>query len=387
MSRAHATAVLLLSALIAHAGAQTKPAAGDLRTYDGPYYVIHTDLDADAAREAEIRMTKMAEEYRARTKDFAKEVRGKLPFYLFKHERDYEAAGGAAGSAGLFDPNDGRLMAVAGDRPSLRTWYTVQHEGFHQFADAVIGDTLPIWANEGLAEYFGEAVFTGDSFVTGIIPPWRLKRVHETFDAGAFLPLREIMPMSHAEWNRGMSVARYDQAWTMVHFLVHGDGGAYRGRFAAFLRDVSRGQAWEQAWLSSLGPADGFEAKWRAYWKKLPDDPTADLVAESVLRTLTSYLARATAQRQRFANFDAFLQAAEAGTLKQSDADWLPPALRKDAVAQVKTLRAAGDKFTLASSPRGPQIVYDPKRGMKMTGRFTLQEERIAEVTVDRATR
>ena len=52
-----------------------------------------------------------------------------------------------------------------------RTWHTVQHEGFHQFAHVVIRGDLPIWVNEGLAEYFGEAVFTGDGFVSGVIPP------------------------------------------------------------------------------------------------------------------------------------------------------------------------------------------------------------------------
>src|SRR4051794_14224791 len=38
--------------------------------YDPKYYPIHPDLTRDSPREAQLRMTKMAEEYRARTKMF-----------------------------------------------------------------------------------------------------------------------------------------------------------------------------------------------------------------------------------------------------------------------------------------------------------------------------
>ena len=48
----------------------------------------------------------------------------------------YWNAGGPKGSAGIF--SGGILMASAGDEVSAQTWSVVQHEGFHQFAKAVI---------------------------------------------------------------------------------------------------------------------------------------------------------------------------------------------------------------------------------------------------------
>ena len=51
-----------------------------LKQYQSPYYVIHTDLPDDEAKEAVIRMTKMAEEYRDRTRDFSGVIRSRLPF-------------------------------------------------------------------------------------------------------------------------------------------------------------------------------------------------------------------------------------------------------------------------------------------------------------------
>ena len=128
--------------------------AEGLTTYETPYYFMHTDLSGEAALEAAARMTKMAEEYHARTRDFSGDIREKLDFYLFKNPDDYMAAGGKPGSAGFFAGD--RLLAIASNDIDGETWHVVQHEGFHQFAHAVIGGELPIWVNEGLADYFGE---------------------------------------------------------------------------------------------------------------------------------------------------------------------------------------------------------------------------------------
>ena len=377
MSRVGAMVVPLLIA-VASAPAQTKPA--DLRTYETRYYIIHTDLGRDVAREAELRLTRMAEEYRRRTSDFSGEIRGQFPFYLFQREADYHAAGGTPNTAGEYNPNAHTLMAFAGDDgPNLATWYTVQHEGFHQFADQVIGKHLPIWANEGLAEYFGEALFTGDGFVAGVIPPWRLKRVKATIDAGKFMPLRELVSLSHKQWNERISTTNYDQVWSLVDFLVHEDDGARRERLVALLKDPTGSPH------QHLGDIEHLEAKWRTYWSQLPENPTADLYAEATLRTLTSFLARATARRQQFASFDEFLAAAEKGQLKLAESDWLPPSLLSDALKRTASFRKEGDRFSLElDAPRPPKIVYRAKSGTEMAGGFTLKGSRMGNVSVER---
>ncbi|HEV2295063.1 MAG TPA: DUF1570 domain-containing protein [Tepidisphaeraceae bacterium] len=383
--RTNLMAAMVLPLLcLASASAQTKPA---LRTYETGYYVVHTDLGRDAAREAELRLTRMAEEYRRRTRGFSGEIRRKLPFYLFGSEAGYHAAGGTPGTAGEYDPNTQTLMAFAGaDGPDLVTWHTVQHEGFHQFADQVIGRRLPIWANEGLAEYFAEALFTGDSFVPGIIPQWRLKRIRETFQAGKFPPLRENMVLSHKQWNQRISTMNYDQVWSLVHYFVHGDNGAHREKFTTFLKTVSTGQAeWESAFVEQFGPIEEVEANWRTHWTHLPDDPTAELYAEATLRTLTGFLARATARRQRFDSFEAFLTAAERRELKSTESDWLPPSLLKVAMARVAELQKAGGAFTLVTdAPRPPKIVYASRDGNEMVGQFSLKGSRVDQVIVER---
>jgi len=375
-------AIGLLLVVAASAWAQTKPA--DLRTYETRYYVIHTDLGRDVAREAELRLTRMAEEYRRRTSEFSGEIRKKLPFYLFKTEAAYRAAGGTPNTAGVYNPNTQTLMAFAGDDgPNLQTWHAVQHEGFHQFADQVIGKGLPIWANEGLAEYFAESIFTGDTFVPGIVPQFRLKRLRATIQKDGFMPLRELLGLSHAEWNKRISVTQYDHVWSLTHFLVHAEGGALQEKFVAFLKAASGGAG--NGFETHVDRIETIEAKWRKYWTSLPDDPTADLYAEATLRTLTNFLARATARRQRFDSFETFIAAARSDGLKTTETDWLPPSLLKVAVARAAELQKTGGKFEiLADAPRPPRIVYSDAKGDEMVGRFTLKGARVDQVIVER---
>src|SRR5665213_2758385 len=181
-----------------------------LRKYESPYYDIFTDVDPEQARGVVVRMTKMAEEYHDRTKDlFSGTINQKLPFYLFSNPEDYYAAGGPEGSIGVFMRGIGRrgskLMAFTsktrGGDISADTWHTIQHEGFHQFVHYVVRGNIPVWVNEGMAEYFGEGIFTGDGMITGAIRPTRCRRLKAEIKTGYFKSLESMMRTSHFQWN------------------------------------------------------------------------------------------------------------------------------------------------------------------------------------------
>jgi hypothetical protein len=354
-------------------------------TYDGQYYTIYTDLPPAAVREAELRMTKMVETYSARTRDFSGAIRQKLPFYLFAREEDYLAAGGMEGTAGVFDPSSQVLMAVAGEKNTPDTWHVIQHEGFHQFAAAVIGGELPIWVNEGLAEYFGEGIFTGDGFVTGVVPDWRLKRLKEEIEQNKLKSVQKMMETGHAEWNNAMSIENYDQAWSMVQFLAHAEHGRYQKAFSSFMQDIARNQQWPKAWEDNFGSAAGFEAKWKKHWTGMPADATADLYAKAVVQTLTGMLGRAASQKQVFQSLDQLDEAMGHGTVKSDPRDWLPPSVAQTALFYREQLEKRGAKFSLRPAGPGhpPMVLCELKDGTKVTGKFTLRGSRIGTVTAD----
>lgn len=372
--------------LIGHGTASAGP---QLSVYDSPHYKIYTDLGRDVGREAIVRMTEMFEEYRRRTSAFSVKIREKLPFYLFRNRSDYVAAGGPLGSIGVFT-GDG-LLAVMGDAgrvggvpdaPSF-SWGTVQHEGFHQFVHVVIGRALPVWVNEGMAEYFGQAVFTGDGYVAGLIPPARLTRIKHMIRGGAHRPVAEMMRVKRREWNQRMSSTDYLQAWSMVHFLAHGDGGKYEGSFNAFLREAGRTGVWDKAWAKHFGPdLAEFEAAWRTYWLGLPPAPTADRYAQTIVATLTSFWARAVSRKQTYASIDAFFQEARAGTLRVHAEDWLPPSLLKSALDRVEQTGT----WSLGKGPR-PELICVTPDGTRIVGTFVLRGRRVAKVSLAIETR
>jgi hypothetical protein len=287
------------------------------------------------------------------------------------------AAGGDVKTVGCFTGD--KLMAASNPSNPGATWLVVQHEGFHQFILAAVGPDIPIWANEGLAEYFGQGLFTGDDFVVGLIPNERLKRVKAAIQGGRLKSLRSMLAMSHETWNATAGTDEYDQAWAMVQFLGHAHNNQYQKAFIAFLKDVARQVPPEEAWKKHFGTdVMQFQQRWNAYWTELEEHPTRDLYARAVTEMLTSFYARACAQRQNFESWGEFFAAASAGQLRMGKQDWLPPRLLAEAVAAAP---AVGE-WSLARRPGERLIQCKTHSGVQFEGKFKLKGDRVADVTV-----
>lgn len=368
------SAIFAVAALATAATAQRTA----LKTYQSKYYVIHSDLDEATVHDAENRITAMAEEYHARTRGFAGAITGKLPFYLFSKPEDYYAAGGLQGSAGVF--NGKQLMAIFNERMGDDVWRVVQHEGFHQFIFAVIGGDIPIWVNEGLAEYFGESVYTGDGYVMGVVPPERLARIQHWIKRGNTISIADMMSMAHETWNAQLSLVNYDQAWSMVYFLAHAQNGRYQKVFNDFIRKVSGGAKAQDAWNSTFGRGTReFEAQWKKYWESLSPDATADKYAEATVATMTSYFARAFSQKQYFTTPADFFKAARAGSLKSAKEDWLPESLLKRELPNAVKL----GEWSFVKRPTGVDVRCEVKGGATLVGSFKVSNhKRVTSVSV-----
>ncbi len=374
----------LLAVAIVVVAASAASAEDKIRKYNTKYYVIHSDLDADSVREAAVRMTAMAEEYHERTKSFSGSIKQRFPFYLFSDQADYYKAGAMPGSSGVFirDRHGSRLMAYAGKEVSATTWHVIQHEGFHQFAHHVIGGEMPTWVNEGLAEYFGHGVYTGDGFVTGVVPPMKLRIVQSLIAQKKFRSVEEMMGMSQEEWNSRLSGTNYAQAWAMVHFLVHAGDGKYRDAFAGFIKDIGRKRSWGSSWKNRFGTnVEGFQEKLTEWWKARTPDESRGLYTKAVVATLTSYMARAFSQRQKFETAAQFLDAAGKGELKADKDDWLPPSLLAEAL---QTAPKVGDWTLEDADTRSPKLVCKWPGGtwvgsFKLTVRGNIDSVRVDE--------
>lgn len=297
-------------------------------------YIIRTDLPPERLELVLHRLKCLTAEYRKRTDGLSDHQDDRqLPFYLFQHEADYRQAGGAAGSVGLYDRK--RLLAWVGPQDDSRTWHVIQHEAFHQYLDFKLGE-IPIWLNEGLAEYFGESLFTGDGFVSGIVPPWRLERLQKDIRQNRHLPLEQFMSLSHEKWNHDLSIQHYDQAWSLVQFLAHGQNGRHR---KAFVRLIGQGdQMTQRSFVEAFGPVAEVETQWRTFWLDYPVRVGRHAYARAAVETLTSYLARARLAGQSVRSFSHLQSLVAADQLRQPRRNALPVQTLSECLAWAEQL-------------------------------------------------
>lgn len=351
----------------------------DVRVYDTPYYTIKTDLDMDLVREAAVRVTSMYEEYRRLTESFASRTPKKMNIFIFRDERTYAAMGGRLDLGGQFNVTKGVFINAKPAVAPSRVWEVAQHECMHQFAMAAIGDKLPMWVHEGLATYMEHGLWTGNSLITGVIPPERLKSVREMIQKRQLAPFARMMSVGPREWDmsaRGEAAGRmYDQVWSMIHFLYNADEGKYRQAFGQFLSDVAGGKKWADAWKLRLGAnVDAFEKLYCKWWLALADNPTEELYTHAAVETLASYLARACAQGQRFADADEFFRVAAGGKVqvKLDVQQWLPMGLLKETAARARPLGL----WTISIDSQGmPRLTLTQKNGTTFTACVVVQKD------------
>jgi len=242
-------------------------------------YHIATDLPAKEANELARHLNLMYAEYRRRLASLPPRTPERLNVLIFAKRRDYlhvlrtEYGVDGTGSGGMFFVT-GRGTALAfwtENLPRRRIEHVLQHEGFHQFAYSRFGSDLPIWVNEGLAEFFGEAVLVGKELVIGQTTPNVLDRVRNAIEEESYVPFRQMISMSSEQWGsnvrNGDASLQYHQAWSMVHFLIYGEDGRYQRAFEQYLKLMNNAVRSEDAFIRAFGAADleGFERKWREY--------------------------------------------------------------------------------------------------------------------------
>lgn len=260
---------------------RTQPSRGT-KPPKSKYYSVRSDLSAEESQAWARHLDIMYEEYTKRlvmSGGLRRRSPEVLNVLLFARQQDYldtlrtQFGINAMGSAGMFfiTQRGGGLAFFTENLPRQRIAHVAQHEGFHQFAHAFFGGDLPPWLNEGLAEFFGECIVEGSTVVIGQASPQVLEGVRRVAAAGRHLPFVELLQMDDTRWNAavrgGTAALQYQQSWSMVHFLVYGDGGKYQSAFQRMLQMVNGGtlpyQAMRQAFgLASDADVRDFEARW-----------------------------------------------------------------------------------------------------------------------------
>lgn len=275
----------------ASTAAASKPieqADAPLQTYSSRFYTVHTDLTPQEARDYAAHMDAVFAEYDRRFASFRPRSRRPMPLYLFRHDRRYIAFLGGHGvnatnSGGMFiyHPGVSGLLTFTSDRSRSETFTVLQHEGFHQFAFAYIGPELPIWANEGLAQYFEDGILVKGQLKLGRVHAGRLASVRKALDDDSAVDFDQLLNITSEAWHQTLVTdpqkARllYDQSWSIVHFLVHADDGRYRPAFENMLQLIAKGGSVDRAFRKAFGSDDttAFKKRWIDYVRAVQPDP------------------------------------------------------------------------------------------------------------------
>lgn len=315
---------ILLCALAA-AEARAEPR---LQRFQSRHYLIHTDMPRTEVVDFGRHMDEIFDQYAKRFSGFAPRATDAMPLYLLRNRADYEAmlAGhdiDATNSGGMFfiRPTVQGLATWTGDRSRSETLSVLQHEGFHQFAWNYLGHRLPLWLNEGLAQYFEDAILVNDRMSLGIANGIRIQRVREAILLGNAIPFKDVLKIDNDGWSETLShdatasALIYAQSWSLTYFLIHGEDGRYQQPLQDYLRMLSRGRDPDRSFRAAFG-FDGFgalEAQWRAFaLAQRPDPVTATMERMAFLGTALKFISENQGpQISTFAELRHYLQAVQ----------------------------------------------------------------------------
>lgn len=160
--------------------------------------------------------------------------------------------GRPANVAGFFQPGeDVNYIAISLDPGERDPFSTAFHEYVHlHLKDNVPG--VPLWLNEGLAEFYGSMQFSGGEATLGAPLNHYIRLLREQ----EMLPLSTLFSIgtTSAHYNeQEKSGIFYGQSWALVHYLMLGGNSSRQDQFKRFLGQVSRGEAAAKALEDSFG--------------------------------------------------------------------------------------------------------------------------------------
>lgn len=202
--------------------------------------------------------------------------------------------------AGYFVPGpEKHYAALRMDASGEHPYHVVYHEYVHLLV-RVNFPWIPLWLNEGLAEFYASANFTGMQVGVGKPMEYHLYLLNER----KMLPIVELLSVDHSsphynEANRASVF--YGQSWALTHYLLLGDQMAHSKQLGQYLDALDKGLSQQEAAAQAFGDLKKFEKTLDNYlglqnFYYIPIKPPKDIDAKQfVSRALTPAEAAAVA--------------------------------------------------------------------------------------------
>ena len=166
-----------------------------------------------------------------------------------------EAGWLAAGYAGFASEVDGLVVLHAGV-PRAQVLTTLAHELTHMAERRSLGNALPPWLSEGLADAVGytagEAGIGELSGLGGV--EGQAKRLRSAYREGAAEALQRLASLPRSRFDRGIRSYDYEQSARLVRYLLLDP--TLKPRFRAYLARLGAGERYDaERCRNALGPS------------------------------------------------------------------------------------------------------------------------------------
>jgi hypothetical protein len=263
-------------------GAPAKKLIEGLNHFTTKHYNVYSDMKETDLTLLSKHMDSLFDNYTQRFRGFKADADAnqRMSLFIFKTKAGYTRffdkmgiSGTNTGGMFFVNPDAQGLAVFLEGRGPQQVYSVLQHEGFHQFAFTFIGSELPIWVNEGIAQYFEDGILINDKFYLGLASARRVQSVKGAIELNKAIDFDKLLETTDGEWIQNLVTGsargslQYDQSWSMVYFLIQGEGGKYQQAFDKYLRLVSEKKDSLAAFKEAFGSEDtsAFKKKWQAW--------------------------------------------------------------------------------------------------------------------------
>jgi hypothetical protein len=121
-------------------------------------------------------------------------------------------------------------------------WRVLAHEGFHQFIGYELGQQIPVWLNEGMAQYFETGFKIGSRFYVGQVSRSKLLYAQALIVNKQAPPLAQMIQWDRATFYANANVA-YPMSWALVYYLLNSNNDRFeQSEFRRYLQDLKVGK-------------------------------------------------------------------------------------------------------------------------------------------------
>jgi len=148
---------------------------------------------------------------------------------------------------------------------SAGLWQVLAHEGFHQFIGYELGQEVPMWLNEGLAQFFENTTVKNGRLIPGGIDPNRLAAAQAVIRARRMPALADLLAMDRRAFYASPEVT-YPMSWALVYYLMMRDTTSFQNsHFRRYLQDLK----WSRDDVASFRKRFGRDsAQWEADFQR-----------------------------------------------------------------------------------------------------------------------